>query len=247
MSVPTVGADIIRPAVLCRFTHSPGRGGKTPVPPHGRGKPLPYGDWGTFARRVTPVPDRSLRAADSRPYGIRRHPRIPVHLYRIAGLRADEGIGPYDAWTYRRHRRGGRPRPPGGTMSVLRIRPGAFASLSEGGGIRPLPPSAACGGKREGDRFSGGRSTRKPDDGRSTPSVIAASGADSSLGEGAVESLSPRGRLIAAPTEYGDIRASRYICTGSRLCGPMRASAPTMHGLTDDTVGAGLAPPGGTM
>lgn len=57
---------------------------------------------------------------------------------------------------------------------------------SEGGGIRPLPPSAACGDKREGDRFSGGRSTRKPDDGRSTPSVIAASGDDSSLAEGAV-------------------------------------------------------------
>ena len=33
---------------------------------------------------------------------------------------------------------------------------------------------------------------RKPDDGRSTPSVIAASGADSSLREGAVISLPPR-------------------------------------------------------
>ena len=104
----------------------------------------------------------------------------------------------------RPHRRGGY-HPPGGTMSVSRIRPGAFASLSEGGGNRPLPPSAACGDKREGDRFSGGRSTRKPDDGRSTPSVIAAGGADSSLCEGAVESLSPRGRIISAPTTGGNV------------------------------------------
>ena len=39
------------------------------ISPRGRGKPLPYGRRGHF--------------------------RIAVPLYRIAGLRADEGIGPY--------------------------------------------------------------------------------------------------------------------------------------------------------
>ena len=38
----------------------------------------------------------------------------------------------------------------------------------------------------------------------------------------------PRGRIISAPTAGGDIRASRYACAGSRLCGPPRASAPAV-------------------
>ena len=41
--------------------------------------------------------------------------------------------------------------------------------------------------------------SRKPDDGRSTPSVIAAGGADSSLREGAVISLPPRDVEDAVP------------------------------------------------
>ena len=61
--------------------------------------------------------------------------------------------------------------PPGVTMSVF-----AFARAL-------LPPSL---------REVASGVSRKPDDGRSTPSVIAASGADSSLGEGAVESRFPR-------------------------------------------------------
>ena len=52
---------------------------------------------------------------------------------------------------------------------------------------------------------------RKPDDGRSTPSVIAASGADSSLWEGAVISLPPRGR--GKPLPY-----DRWGCSRNPVC-----------------------------
>ncbi len=68
---------------------------------------------------------------------------------------------------------------------------GAFASLSEGGGIRRLTQAAGV--------------SRKPDDGRSTPSVIAAGGADSSLWEGAVISLPPA-RDVEGAVPYGQAR-----------------------------------------
>ena len=142
----------------------------------------------------------SCRAADSRPYGARVCP------FRRGGRpRPPANLATWKLWVSRQnvrpHRRGRSPDRPVHAVILLKgieLLSGKPLRISNvrrrGGGLpRPaarwrfyafaralLPPSL---------REVASGVPRKPDDGRSTPSVIAASGADSSLGEGAVESL----------------------------------------------------------